>query len=313
MGWESNADGPEGDRPDDVFRPFVDLNAAAAVCAAQFPAIGLVWWIGDPMGRDDYGGPYSFLFYLAFALLLAVTPVLMPFVGIAHAVAHIGPADFLARLAARHVRGPAWVWHLVCTAVLGAVWAAVGALLWDWSFTVAAPLLAALGVPPVLGVAYFRRRARHTGRPQGFWAVWLPSLFASVTLFLLVLVGGVLGTVTGLLGYEPPVLSAGQLAGVWRGADGAVLRLDSGGKAELTKLPTASESGDWYTDPIDVCDGTGSWSPGEQGGREAVLVRLDGGCGKDTYWTIGGTEREPELFARFGDPDAGEVWILVRY
>ncbi|MDO0914033.1 hypothetical protein QQM39_25340 [Streptomyces sp. DT2A-34] len=279
MGWDNSADGPEGDRPGDVVRRFVDLNAAAAVCAAQFPAIGLIWLIGTQLSRDDYGGPYSFLSYLALALLLAVTPVLMPFAGLAHAVAHIGPADLLARLAARHVRGPVWAWHLVCTGALGVVWAALAALLWGWSFTSTAALLAALGVLPVFGLAYLRGRARRTGRPQGFWAVWLPSLFASVTLFLLVLVGGVLGTVTRLLGYEPPALSAGRLAGDWRGADGAVLRLDSGGKAELTKLPTESESGDWYTDPIDVCDGTGSWSPGEQGGRDAVLVRLDGGCG----------------------------------
>ncbi|WP_246101263.1 hypothetical protein [Streptomyces cyaneus] len=313
MGWEDSADGPEGGRPGDVLRPFVDLNATAAVCAAQPPAVGLIWWIGTQRG-DDYGGsPYGLFFALALACLLVVAPLVLPFVGLAHAVAHIVPADFLARLAVRHVRGPAWAWHLVCTVALGAAWAALAALLWGWSFTVAAALLTALGVLPVLGLAYLRTRARTRGRPQGFWAVWLPSLFASVTLFLLVFVGGVLATATGLVEeYEPPHLSAGQLAGVWRGADGAVLRLDPGAKAQVSKLPTQSESGDWYQDPIDVCDGTGSWSPGEQGGRDVVLVRLDGGCGRDTYWTIGGTEREPELFVLFGDPDAGDLRILNR-
>ena len=36
-----------------------------------------------------------------------------------------------------------------------------------------------------------RRRTWVTGRPRGFLGVWLPSLFASVGLFLLVFVGGV--------------------------------------------------------------------------------------------------------------------------
>ncbi|WP_369276225.1 hypothetical protein AB5J55_18425 [Streptomyces sp. R11] len=249
--------------------------------------------------------------------MLFVAPLVMPFVGLVHAVAHIVPADHLARLTARHVRGPVWAWHLVCTVALALVWAVLAGLLWGWPFTTTAALLAALGVMPVLGLGYLRRRARVKGRPQGFWAVWLPSLFASVTLFLVVFVGGVLGTLTGLVGYQPPVLSAGQLTGVWRGADGTALRLEPGGKAELTKLPTESESesesGDRLADPpYTVCDGTGNWSTGKFGDREAVVVRLESGCGRQTYWKIGGTEGAPELFAQFGDPDAGEVWILVR-
>ncbi|MFD5855029.1 hypothetical protein [Streptomyces chartreusis] len=64
--------------------------------------------------------------------------------------------------------------------------------------------------------------------------------------------------------------------------------------------------------PIDVCDVPGTWSPEEWGGRDAVFVCLDGTCGRATWWTIGGTESDPELFARFGDPDAREVWILTR-
>lgn len=317
MGWGNRADGPEGDRPGSevwayAVSSYADLNAAAAASAAQFPAAGLIWWIGTQLG-DDYGAsPYGLVTLLALACLLVVAPLVLPFVGLAHAALHILPADLLARLAVRHVRGPAWAWHLVCGAVLGAAWAALAALLWGWPFLTTATLLAALGVLPVLGLARFRRRARITGR-QGFWAVWLPSLFASVALFLLVFVGAVLGTVTGLVeDYEPPRLSAEQLTGTWRGDGGAVLRLDQGGRAELTKLPTESDSGDWYTDPLDVCDGTGSWVPGKQNGRDGVVVRLDGECGQETYWTIAGTEREPELFVLFGDPDAGDLRILKR-
>jgi hypothetical protein len=72
---------------------------------------------------------------------------------------------------------------------------------------------------------------------------------------------------------------------------------------------------------VEVCDGTGTWSLDMEGreelwsgqgaeDRDGVVVRLDGGCGEQTYWTIGGTEREPELFVLFGDPDAGDLRIL---
>ncbi|MFG2553350.1 hypothetical protein ACGFWF_25830 [Streptomyces sp. NPDC048581] len=319
MGWdntgqESAGDDPPGDRPGGDFEPFVDLNAAAAVCAAQLPAIGLIWWIGTELG-DDYGGsPYGLFLLLALACLLVVAPLVLPFVGLAHAVVQIVPADHLARLASRHVRGPVWAWHLVSIPVLGAAWAALAAVLWDWPFVITALLLTALGVLPALGLAYLRRRTRITGRPRGFWGVWLPSLFASVTLFLLVFVGGVLGTVTGLVkDYEPPRLTADELTGVWRGEDGAALRLRPGGRAELAELPTESESGDWLAEPpFAVCEGAGTWFLSREGRRDGVVVRLDGGCGRQTRWTIGGTELDPELFVLFGDPDAGDLRILKR-
>lgn len=38
------------------------LNEAAAVCAAQLPAIGLIWWIGNLLGDDyAYAGAFGFL------------------------------------------------------------------------------------------------------------------------------------------------------------------------------------------------------------------------------------------------------------
>jgi hypothetical protein len=284
------------------------LNEAAAVCAVQFPAIGLVWWISGQLGDDyDYGGAYGVFAVFALACLLAVAPLVLPVLGLAHAVVQVLPAQTLARRAARRTRGPVWAWQLCFTAVLGAAWAAVAVLLWDWPFTITAPLFAALGVLPVLGLGWLRRRTR------GFWGVWLPSLFASVGLFLLTFLGGVLATVTGLVEeYEPPVLSAGQLTGVWRGDEGAILHLRPDGRAELTALPTESESGDWYAEPpFTVCDGTGSWALRREG-RDGVVVRLDGGCGQETYWRIGGTETDPELFVPFGDPDAPDVRILTK-
>ncbi|WP_063760210.1 MULTISPECIES: hypothetical protein [Streptomyces] len=297
------------------------INEAAAVCAAQFPAIGLIWWIRDQLG-DDYayagagGGPAA----VALACLLVVAPLVLPVLGLLHAAVQVLPAQELAHRAARRTRGPVWAWHLALSAVLGVAWAALALLLWDWPFTTTAPLFAALGVLPVLGLGWLRRRTGDLG------AVWLPALFASAGLFLLVLLGGVLATVTGIVDeYEPPVLSDGQLTGVWRGAEGAVLRLGAGGRADLTGLPTEAEPGSVDPNgasPFAVCDGTGTWLLDDKGGhdpygdgsegRPGVVVRLDDGCGQETYWRIGGTESEPELFVPFGDPDAPDVRILTR-
>ncbi|MDF3145586.1 hypothetical protein [Streptomyces sp. T21Q-yed] len=298
-------------RPDGSTTVFAELNTAAAIAAAQLPAAWLLWWVVEVTGSDDYGIGYGGAFGLV--CLFLFVPLILPVLGLLHAAAHIGPAGVLARLAAGRLRGPRWAWHLLCATAVGAVWAVLTAVLWGWPFLRTAAALAALGVLPVLGLAYGRGRARATGRVWGAWGVWLRSALLSAALFMLVIVVAVPATVTGLIEeYEPPKLSAERLAGVWRGEDGAVLRLHTGGRAEVSKLPAQAESGDWYPDPIDVCDGTGNWSPGEHSGRDGVLVRLDGGCGRDTYWTIGGTEQEPELFVLFGDPDAGDLRILKR-
>lgn len=300
------------------------LNEAAAVCAVQLPAIGLIWWIGVLLGDDyAYAGAYGFLSVFVLACLLVVAPLILPVLGLAHAMAQIVPAEALARLVVRRARGPLWAWHVLCAAGLGVVWAGLAGLLWDWPFTVTAPLLAAVGVLPVLCLGWLRRRTR------GFWGVWLPSLFASVGLFLLVFLGGVLATTTGIVEeYEPPALSAEQLTGVWRGDEGAVLSLGTDGRAELTDLPTESGPADRSAEPpFAVCDGTGTWLLDDKGahdpyahdpygdgpeGRAGVVVRLDGGCGQETYWRIGGTESEPELFVPFGDPDAPDLRILTQ-
>jgi hypothetical protein len=303
--------------------PSADLNTAAAVGAAQLPVAGLIWWIGEQLG-DDYGVPEGGA--LGLACLFVFAPLVLPALGFGHAVVHTMPADRLAhRLAARHARVPRWAWHLACSAALGAGWAVPPTVVWGWPFPVTAAVSAALGVLPVLGLAYVRRRARAEKRAWGLWSVWFRSGLASLALCVLVLVGGAVATATGLLKeYEPPNLSAAQLVGVWRGEAGAVLRLSTGGRAELHRLPAETEIDIDAPQPADfaVCDGPGSWLLDTKGGydpyadgpegRDGVVVRLDGGCGQETYWRIGGTERDPELFVRFGDPDSGELRILKR-
>ncbi|MFE0512339.1 hypothetical protein ACFW2E_21080, partial [Streptomyces sp. NPDC058964] len=161
-----------------------------------------------------------------------------------------------------------------------------------------------------LGVAYAPTRA---WRP---WGVWWRSALASVPLFLLALGGGIAAAVAGLVPeYEPPKLTTAQLAGVWRGPSGSELRLHPGGRAEVTRLATETAYEDFGAEDFVTCGGSGTWQPfSDAGGRErgGVTVRLDGDCGEDTHWSVGGTEEAPELFVLFGDPDAGRLWILKR-
>ncbi|CAL9547653.1 hypothetical protein ACFUTY_26955 [Streptomyces sp. NPDC057362] len=296
MGWGKT--GNSGGRPLPS-RPNDDWNRAVALCAAQVPLVWLTWWFAMEAGRDDYdygGGGY---------LGICCVPLLLPFVGLFHAAVQIAPAAFLARLRPRVSPGPEWAWHLAGSVLIGAGWSVLGQVLRGWPVGDTLPWCAGIGVLPVLVLHSLR------GRPWSGGGFWLRS--AGASLVLLAVCGALAASLAG--DYEPPRLSAAQLAGEWRGEDGGVLRLAPGGGARLTRVPAhndVDEEGDYS-----LCDGTGTWtlqrdSALQDTDRDGVLLRLDGECGQETYWTIGGTERDPELFVRFGAPDGGEVRILTR-
>ncbi|MER6343581.1 hypothetical protein ACWC10_18345 [Streptomyces sp. NPDC001595] len=283
-----------------------EREAASSGSAAQLPAAFVAWWIGT-VTQDDYGLYGGGLGLLCMCALL---PVVLPVMGLLQATLHLMPGWMLAEALGRRFPGrPRWARRLAAVTLVGVGWAAVAAVAAGLPFTATALWFAALGVWPVLWAAYVERRAGVTGRSWGCIGLWLAAAFAAVGLGVLTLVGGLLATVTGLVKeYEPPPLSAVRLPGVWRGGDGAVLRLLPGGRAEAVELPAVAAGG-W--DPV-VCRGTrsGTWTT-ETRDRDGVLVRL-GGCGGETFWMIGGTAREPELAVVLGDPDAGDVRILER-
>ncbi|MFG3550189.1 hypothetical protein [Streptomyces sp. NPDC047725] len=299
MGWGS------GERPGWRTSPADDeWNRASALCAAQLPLVWLAWWYCAVAGRDDYGRTGGFLG-------IVCVPLVLPVLGVLHATVQIMPAAVLADLGPVRRHGPRWARRAVASALVGSGWAVVGHLLWDWPVTVTLPWFAAVGILPVLGLALLRRRE------WGGRGVWLRAAGACVVLF------AAAGTGVAALAdeYEPPKLSTGRLTGDWHGDGGALLRLEPGGRAELTRVPAlpgvgASRPDAGARSDYTRCDGTGAWTrhPGGRGGedRDAVLVRVDGDCGLETYWTIGGTERDPELFALFGDPDVGEPLVLAR-
>ncbi|MEV1062298.1 hypothetical protein [Streptomyces sp. NPDC050263] len=298
-------------------RAGTDVIAAVAVGAAQLPSAWLLWWIGD-LSDDRYGRGCN---ALGMIFVVLVAPVCLPVLGLLQAWAQTLPAAALAELTHGRIPWPRWVRHLTAAVLIAVVWAAVGTAAWGWPFVTPALVLAALGVLPVLAMAYTR------GREWGAWGVWLGAGAGSIVLFVLAFLGGLLASATGLVEeYEPPRLSAAQVAGVWRGAGGAELRLFPGGRAELTNMP-AEGDGDGDAEfeygageAEAVCEGTGTWVFGadrESDRRDKVLVRLGDGsgtasrCGDEVSWRIGGADRAPELFVIFGDPDVGELWILT--
>ncbi|RZU15084.1 hypothetical protein [Streptomyces sp. BK239] len=293
----------------DKGRAWPESVAAVAAGAAQLPAVcALLFW--QALAADRYGVGYGPAFGLLCLLLFA--PVLLPVLGLLHAGAQILPGALVADVVLRRVPWPRWVRRLLGVTLVGAVWAVVGAVWAGMSFFVTVACLAALGALPVLAMEYARVR------PKSNRGLWWRAAGASVVLFVLALVGGSVASAVGLVEeYEPPALSAERVAGVWRGEDGAVLKLLPGGRAELTRMPV--DPGGRATVDFVVCDGVGSWrlEPGRV--RDGVVVRLaadeageEDGCRGETVWSSGGTERSPELFVFFGDPDASSPRVLTR-
>lgn len=136
-----------------------ELNTAAALCAAQLPAAGLLGWIAS-FSNDNYGVGYGGAFGVL--CLLVFAPLVLPFLGLVQAVTLTLLSEVLARLATRRFGGPGWAWHLVAPVVPAAVWGGTAVLLLHLPPVATLASLTGLGVLPVLGVAYLRTR---TWRP----------------------------------------------------------------------------------------------------------------------------------------------------
>ncbi|MGW7524909.1 hypothetical protein [Streptomyces sp. NPDC054783] len=297
MGWEKTRERVRAARS--------DLAAAVPVNAAQLPAAGLLWWIWSA-SRDQYetgyGGAFGILCLLVFA------PLLLPLLGLLLSAVLTLPAILLARPVLRRFGGPEWACRTVAAAATAVGWGAVTTALFRWPFVATASVLTVLGLLPALGIAYVRTRS------WSQWGLWWRSALACVGLFALTLGGGLAASAAGLIPqYEPPELTRDQLTGVWRGDNGAELRLTRDGRAEAHGLPTEPVDRDWtaphYLDHV-VCAGAGTWKPDpgtDDNDRAGILLHLHTDCGRDTRWSVSGTESAPQLYVLFGDPDAGTL------
>ncbi|MFE5240913.1 MULTISPECIES: hypothetical protein [unclassified Streptomyces] len=276
-------------------------TAAMLVCAVQLGA-ALAGWLVVQLGRtDEYGRPP----YAPLGLLCVCVfgPPLLLFLGAVHTALMTMPSDLVAQALARRAKGALWQWRCAAPVVIGAAYAAALAaagapFLSCWAAITASAAL------PLLCVARFRRGEERRGRPYSLGEVLFRVLPAGLLLTVAVAVacGGALHT--GVIGdYAPPRPSKEAMAGVWASEDGpaeVVLRADGG--AVLTAMPYDG----WEREGR--CDGTGTWS------YAAGAVEFDV-AGEDCQvgaWTVGGTAERPELYVLFGDPDAGDVRILVQ-
>jgi hypothetical protein len=311
MGWAEVPARDEREQPTSLWGT-KDVTAAAAWSAVQLTVAGAVWLGLRAIGSDDHGvGPGL----LALPCLLIFGPIVMATAGLVHSVIYTLPAVTAARAVARRSGGPEWRWHLLFIVAAGGLYAVPAAVLgasyphaWAWT--------AASAVLPLLSIGYVRRREYKHGQPVTGISIWVWAAGAAFTLLVVAFILGSVAMRTGLLKeYEPPKLTASQLAGVWKGNgedSGAVLRLDADGRAVLTDLPT--EADDYFEDDTptaDRCNGTGRWSLDTTGYRDDI--RLDmGDCDENVPWLIGGTKARPELSRFLGDPDSGDLRVLVK-
>ncbi|MEV0317066.1 hypothetical protein ACIBKX_31450 [Streptomyces sp. NPDC050658] len=283
------------------------VTAAAAASAGQLPVAAVTAFVLS-LDDDSYGTGYGGAFGLACIALFL--PLLLPLLGLIHACVQPLVGLSLGHAAARGVRrGPEWAWMLGAQLVPGAGWG-LFSLAVGGPFVEVALWAAVSGVLPSLAVAYWRGRVARTRggqlAPVRMRRIWVRSGLASAALCVALLGAAFLGTVTGLIKeYEPPRLSAGQLAGEWRDEDDGevVLRLRADGRVDLAL----------DADDPARCESTGRWTQDvdSDDGRPVVAIETDG-CGGRELWTIGGTEEDPELYVTSGDPDAPEIEILVK-
>ncbi|MEV7106797.1 hypothetical protein [Streptomyces atroolivaceus] len=282
-----------------------DGTVAMLACAGQLGAL-LAGFVVVQFGRtDEYGRPPGAL--LGLLCVVVFGPPLLLLLGALHTFVVTAPVALAAGVVARRTRGPVWQWQVALLMVLAAVYALAVAQAgapyvpaWAW--------IAGSGVLPLLGVGLFRRSERGRDAPVGTGALWFLSLTAGALLTVVSVVSCVVALATGLVGdYSPPQLTRAQLVGVWKGDGGAEIRLDDGGGAVLTAVPYE------FMDDEGRCDGRSSWRyvPGDGTAGGTVQFEPVGACVLDT-WTVGGTAERPELYELVGDPDAGDVRILVR-
>jgi hypothetical protein len=297
--------GPQADPQDTT------VQASAAVFAWQAAAVGLAAMILS-VGDDTYGVGYGGgLAGFGLLCMCGVGPLLLAVAGWAHAGAYTLPVTLAARAATRRrLPGPEWAWTAGCLAVLGAVYAAGAAFLFDTAYLSAWLWIVASGVLPALSVAYWRRKSASSPKPR----IWRRTSVAGAGLVGAVFVLGVAATLVGVIReYEPPNLTERQLVGIWKGRDdGAAIRLHPDGRAELESVPYEGRDYKFTSDPLSRCTGSGTWRRTDDPslGERPVVEFTVGGCELLTEWTIGGSEAEPELFVLFGDPDSGDLRIV---
>ncbi|MEJ8641890.1 hypothetical protein WKI68_11270 [Streptomyces sp. MS1.HAVA.3] len=191
-----------------------------------------------------------------------------------------------------------------------------------------APLMvAALLAPPVFGIAAYNDA--QTRPTLVFWASATASLSLGALIALPrcegllrrvalwgtgVVAGtgllGALGLSAGLLpAYEPPAIGPETMAGTWIDHTSGTLVFTSDGRVTASGVGV-HRPGDHPGDPSRRCSGSGTWSyePGRGVWSQEVRVQVPG-CSWSA-WGVGGTDRQPRIHQKVGDPGSGMLYRL---
>ncbi|MFE9383677.1 hypothetical protein ACFYMO_10630 [Streptomyces sp. NPDC007025] len=291
------------------------LTGAVALAAEGVLALVLYFLAGL---RDEYYFAAGVPAYVGYLFFSVVAMVLLGLAGLICSAAVVLPVVQLSRWSARRKgRTETARWCLaVCGAVAAAAALCIGvptALLGGgWTVLPLVLLVAFLGLAPAALSSRGVTVLRGTGARFGLAAA---VLGCGLALSAVVFVGGLAAYGTGLIQeYEPPRLTATQLAGTWSDDQGGTLTLRADGTAVAEELGVRGGETETAGDGHEHCDGSGSWEKGASpSGTSQLDLDLDvGDCMAGSSWQFGGTEEEPTLFHWIGDPDSLKRHILHR-
>ncbi|GHE95010.1 hypothetical protein GCM10014715_59020 [Streptomyces spiralis] len=292
----------------DRFGAVLTASVSMLFVEAVIGAIALVVW-GQTQESPDL--PYNamgvvFLILVA-PFLAAAGAALFAVLSVALVIPLLVAAGWLGRRLSGHER---W-WSIPALAAAGTAPLALAV-----AELVETGFLAGLGIwlavtAALTATALVSRRLLLPDRP------WLSgaAMFGRVALYGTLAVVTT-GTLAGIalsvgIGYEPPRLSAEQVAGTWSDGRGGTLTLTADGKATATRVKTF-DLDDSFEPVAHECTGTGTWEydPGTGPWSQKVAVTV-ADCPWDT-WEVFGTREHPKLFVYIGDPDSWDLYILQR-
>ncbi|MFF5711539.1 hypothetical protein [Streptomyces sp. NPDC012756] len=286
------------------------LTASASVLFVE-AVIGMIANFVWEQTQESPPLPYNALMVVAVPFLAAAGAVLGALVTVSVIMPLLAAAAWLGRtFSGREV----WWWVPAVTATATAPLVLAVAILSE------AGLLAAFGgwltVTTVLVIpALVARRLLLPNRPPlsgrtMFGRIVLYGTLAAVTAFALAGVALYAG-----IGYVPPRLDVGQIAGTYSDGKNGTLVLGPDGKAIATRVDTFSyDSIDSFEPDTHECTGTGTWAYDPADGPYSQQVDVSiGSCpvAMDS-WSVYGTREHPKLYVFIGDPDSWDLYTLRR-
>ncbi|WP_406090224.1 hypothetical protein [Streptomyces sp. NBC_01013] len=293
----------------DRFAAVVTTSMAVLFVEAVVATIALFVW--TQVRESPYGPGLDTWGVFLLAVLAPLAAVAGAALGYLLSIGFVMPLLVVAGWAGRRFPGrEAWWWvpalaapatalPSLVVAVLGETgpWAGLGGWLAVTAVLAAAALVARRLLLP--------DRPRLTGGAMFGRVAWYGTL-AVLTAGLLAGIGLYAG-----IAYEPPELSAQQIAGTWADGKGGTLILTADGRATANRVETF-DADDSFEPVAHPCTGTGTWEydPGLGPWTQSVAVSV-GDCSMDT-WEVFGTNGHPKLFVYVEHPDSWGLYVLRR-